>query len=706
MPGTKKKTKKTKAEPLMPALDDYRRFEELLFSLSANFINLPADDIDKEIKNCLKLLGEFLDIDRVSLTQFDDKREVLFSTHFYTAPGVPKPSIKIVNKSIPWFFKQIKDGKLIALKHVVEDLPRHAIDDREYARTFGVKSVITIPLGTGENIVGGLFFTLLKKHMAMPKELLKKLVLACDILTRVLWKKKAWEQIQKHTRLERLLSEISAMFINISQDELEDKINNSFAMISEHLEVDFFFMRQQHKNFDGYRIIHSWQRPGVEMLKKVSLAPENTPWIYKHLQQNKPCQISTIDDFPKEAALDKATAHAMGIKSFISVPISAKGMFKGAIAVGTVNSYRTWPDNLVEQLKLIGEVFSNSILRRQAERKLQTALTEIKQLKEQAEKECHYLREEIKLDHNFYEIIGNSDALQQTLFKVQQVAKTNATVLISGETGTGKELIARAIHNTSDRCKRPLVKINCATLPANLIESELFGHEKGAFSGAHSSRQGRFELGNRATLFLDEIGELPIELQPKLLRVLQEGEFEKLGSSKTFRTDARIIAATNRDLEGEVKAGRFRQDLWYRLNVFPIRVPPLRERKEDIPLLVNCFVKKQGKQIGKQIRHISKKTMIALKRYNWPGNVRELQNLIERSIITSEHNSLTVETPQTKEGILDSYNTLEEMEYQYILYILEKTKWVIEGKHGACSRLGLKPSTLRSRMKKLKICRP
>lgn len=396
----------------------------------------------------------------------------------------------------------------------------------------------------------------------------------------------------------------------------------------------------------------------------------------------------------------------MGIKSFITVPFSSKGKFKGTLAIGTIHNPRTFPNELIVQLQLIGEVFSNSILRWQAELKLESALTRISELKKQVEAECSYLREEIKLTHNFDEIIGNSEALKHTLFQVEQVAKTNATVLISGDTGTGKELIARAIHHASNRKDQPLIKLNCSNLPGNLIESELFGHKKGAFSSANTDRTGRFELANNATIFLDEIGELPMELQPKLLRVIQEGEFEKLGSSKTIRTDVRIIAATNRNLKKEVEARRFRNDLWFRLNVFPIAVPTLAERKEDIPLLVNFLVNKFRKKIGKQIKSIPKGVMTALTNYNWPGNIRELGNMLERAVITSQDYTLNVDLPRTKGMEIEPEYTLSEMESRYIRNVLEKSNWIIEGSKGASKKLGLKPSTLRYRMKKFGIKRP
>ena len=345
----------------------------------------------------------------------------------------------------------------------------------------------------------------------------------------------------------------------------------------------------------------------------------------------------------------------------------------------------------------------------QTEKELRKALKEIEELREQLQADYTYLREEIKLEHNFNEIIGVSDALKYVLFKIEQIAHIDTTVLVLGETGTGKELVARAIHNMSPRKNRPLVKVDCATLPPNLIESELFGHEKGSFTGSQERTIGRFELAHGSTIFLDEIGELPLELQPKLLRVIQDGEFERIGSSRPVKVDVRIIAATNRNLENEIRKGTFRQDLWYRLNVFPITVPPLRQRVEDIPLLVNAFVNKLSKKIGKAIEKVTKEDMNVLKQCGWPGNVRELQNVIERAVINTKGSVLCltdkIEVPLEQGGVKNRKKSLKVVEHDCILNVLEETKWKIEGKNGAAVILGLNPSTLRSRMRTLGIRR-
>ncbi len=341
---------------------------------------------------------------------------------------------------------------------------------------------------------------------------------------------------------------------------------------------------------------------------------------------------------------------------------------------------------------------------------LSKALEELNVLKNKLEAENLYLKDEIKVNHNFDEIIGESKTIRKVLSKIEQVAPTDATVLLLGETGTGKELVARAIHNLSLRKDKPLVKVNCAALPSNLIESELFGHEKGSFTGAVNRKIGRFELADGGTIFLDEIGEMPIELQPKLLRVLQEGEFERIGDNKTLKVNVRVIAATNKDLQKSIEKLEFRQDLYYRLNVFPITIPSLRERREDIPLLINYFVSVFKKKLGKTVTSLPDNSLTKLINYSWPGNVREMENVIERAMIISQNDILEVDDflldKNPSPGITSHSKKLEDIEKEHILTVLKEKKWIIEGKNGAAVLLGLKPSTLRTRMQKLGISRP
>lgn len=346
--------------------------------------------------------------------------------------------------------------------------------------------------------------------------------------------------------------------------------------------------------------------------------------------------------------------------------------------------------------------------RKRRETELQRALIELERLKNRLQEENIYLQEEIKVEHNFGEIIGRSKALKEILWQIEQVAASGSTVLVLGETGTGKELVARAVHNLSPRKKRPLVKVNCAALPVNLIESELFGHEKGAFTGALRRKIGRFELADGGTIFLDEIGELPKELQSKLLRVLQDGEFERLGNANTTKVDVRIIAATNRDLEKMVSAGDFRKDLYYRLNVYPIHCPPLRKHKDDILMLVKHFINKYSTNMGKTIERVPQAALNILKSYHWPGNVRELENIIERAVIITRGAELELgewfllNENETKGGHIP---TLKELEKDHINKVLQLTSWRVSGKGGAAEKLGLKATTLEARMKKLGLKR-
>ncbi|MBI4527825.1 MAG: sigma 54-interacting transcriptional regulator [Deltaproteobacteria bacterium] len=390
-----------------------------------------------------------------------------------------------------------------------------------------------------------------------------------------------------------------------------------------------------------------------------------------------------------------------GMESLCAIPLLTGESCRGVLfcMAAAEGAYRDLPQALLEKVAVAVAVALDDCL----------AHEEVRRLRDRLAAENVYLQEEIKTEYNFEEIIGRSAALKQLLRKVEQVAPTEATVLIQGETGTGKELLARAIHNLSPRKDRPLVKVNCGAIPAGLVESELFGHERGAFTGALQRRTGRFELADGGTIFLDEVSELPADVQVKLLRVLQEGEFERVGSSQTLKVDVRVIAATNRDLKEAVKNGSFRSDLFYRLSVFPLEVPPLRDRKIDIPLLVNFFLSRFAKKLGKEIQGVSQRSMESLVNYGWPGNIRELQNVIERAVVIAEdpivrldESMLGLDTSLKNEGL----EALEDVERAHILRALAETNWVVHGSQGAASILGINPSTLRSRMQKLGIKKP
>jgi transcriptional regulator with GAF, ATPase, and Fis domain len=408
----------------------------------------------------------------------------------------------------------------------------------------------------------------------------------------------------------------------------------------------------------------------------------------------------TNDTLADDRLPNKPWLRANGLVSFAGYPLLFQEELLGVLA-------------MFSQRVMRPEEFDRlAVFARQAAIAIKNAqlFAEVEALKTRLQAENRYLQEEIQRAHNFEDIIGRSAALKQVLRLVEQVAATDATVLILGETGTGKELVARAVHHLSARRQRPLVKVNCAALPAPLLESELFGHERGAFTGATAQKIGRFELAHGGTIFLDEVGELPLESQVKLLRVLQDGDFERVGGSRTVHVDVRVIAATNRSLEQAIAAGTFREDLYYRLNVFPVTLPPLRERLEDLPELVNHFVHKYAVKLGKSIEPIPPAVMDAWHAYPWPGNVRELEHVIERAVILAHGASLPLDDVLTPRRGAETRPaaplTLAAVERQHLVRVLQAAHWTIEGPGGAARLLGLHPSTLRSRMRRLGITRP
>jgi transcriptional regulator with GAF, ATPase, and Fis domain len=409
--------------------------------------------------------------------------------------------------------------------------------------------------------------------------------------------------------------------------------------------------------------------------------------------------IFTNDVLGDDRLPNKPWMKERGLRSFAGYPLLFRGELLGVIAMF---GRRPLADEEFERLAVFAHEAAVAIKNAQL-------FEEVQHLKNRLQAENLYLREEIELQHHFEEIIGDHPAMKAVLRQIEQVAPTDSTVLILGETGTGKELIARAIHNHSRRKTRPLVKVNCGAIPANLVESELFGHEKGAFTGAVTKRIGRFELADGGTLFLDEVGELPSDAQIKLLRVLQEREFDRVGSRQSTKVDVRVIAATNRDLHEAVAAGSVRADLLYRLNVFPIELPPLRARASDIPLFVKFFANKFSKKLGKRLQDLSQQAVDRLMRYSWPGNVRELENVVERAAIVSQGSRLQIDEALLRSSPASepaASGTLEHVERTHIARVLHEVEWVIEGNSGAACRLGLHPNTLRSRMKKLGIKKP
>jgi len=684
------------------------RFERILSELSTNFINLSPNEIDKEIEKGLKLIVEYLDLDQGALLEFSGEEEVLIVTHSFAAPGVSQPNSKTVHSIGPNYFATLRQGEVLTFARV-DDAPEAWIRERTFCEETGIQAHIGLPLKVGSSILGALTFNMYRSERSWPDSLVKQLSLLSEIFGNALARKRASMQIKELLGFEGLISSLSAKFLSLSADQIDKEIEHALQLIVEFLGVDRATIYQYSENKKTHHLTHSWSREGIERARG-PLGDNDYPWISKNIMRGHTFLFSSLDEIPEEAKIDKENLQRFGgTKSAIVIPLMASEKRIGLLSLSAVRNERIWPDAIVQKAWLLGQIFANAVIRKQSDLELQHAFSEIKKLKKQLENDNTYLREEIKLEHDFHEIIGQSHPLKHVLFKIDQIAPMDTTVLILGETGTGKELVARAIHDRSQEKDRPMVKVNCAALSPNLIESELFGHEKGAFTGAHATKLGRFEIANGTTLFLDEIGELPLELQAKLLRILQNGEFERVGGSRTIKVDVRIVTATNRDLEDEVRNKRFRQDLLYRLNVFPITIPPLRQRNEDIPLFVNWFVKIYSRKMGKSITNIPKNVIKELQKYHWPGNVRELENTIERAVINTMGSVLRLMDKlvisQDEDLKAGQTQSLTEVERDHIIQVLKKTNWRISGKKGAAPILGINPSTLRWRMKKLNIHR-
>jgi transcriptional regulator with GAF, ATPase, and Fis domain len=504
-----------------------------------------------------------------------------------------------------------------------------------------------------------------------------------------------------HGAFERLLTDISTRFVNAPPGRVDNEIVETLRLLVEFLGVERSTLFQWSPDGQGFENTHQYVAEGCAGAPRL-IGQEVLPHSIGRLLQGHVFSFTSLAELPADATVDRATFETYGPKSNLSLPLIVAGTVVGALAFGTLTREREWPDALRDRLASVAHVFANALDRKRSDLELHRAYAEVTALKERLELDNRYLRQELATAVSDDAIVAQSVGMRSVLREVRRVAATDSTVLLYGETGTGKELLAEAVHNGSKRKERLLVRVNCAALPGPLIESELFGREKGAYTGALSKEAGRFGAADGGTLFLDEVGELPLELQAKLLRVLETGTFERLGSSRTVKVDVRLVTATNCDLRQAVRENRFRQDLFFRLQVFPIHIPPLRERREDIPPLVWTFVKQFGQQLGHVIEQVPRQAMDALVAYSWPGNIRELRNVIERSMILTDGPTLQVVLPDgsAPAPAVGALGTLEEAERAHILQALERTRWRISGEHGAARILGLKPTTLEYRMKK------
>ena len=519
---------------------------------------------------------------------------------------------------------------------------------------------------------------------------------------------------------ENVIGDLSARFVRIEPGGFDEEVTSCLKAVVEWFGTDRASFLEFSSDLAALTTTHAWAKtPGVEASPPLAIW-RDFPWYFEQLQHGRDIVLANLGaDLPARAVAEREYAARLGMRAIITVPLAVGGEIQCVISTGDFTRPREWTPIDVNRLRIIGEVLAGAYDRKRRDAQLMAYLEEIRALRDRLQEENLSLREEVKSTHDFDEIVGQSRAIRLVLARVSQVAPTDAAVLLLGETGTGKELLARALHQRSARSGRAFVRVNCAAIPPTLIESELFGHEKGAFTGAVAARAGRFEAAHGGTLFLDEIGELGIDVQAKLLRVLQDGTFERVGSTRTIHADVRIVAATNRDLDRAMSEGRFREDLFYRLNVFPIQLPPLRERREDIPLLVWSIINRRQGELGRHIDEVPRRVMRALESYDWPGNVRELENVIERALILSTGSTLDIEdlggigapravasAPAVPAASLSPLRRLDEVEREHIRGVLERCGWRVNGTGNAAEVLGLHPNTLRFRMKKLGVARP
>jgi formate hydrogenlyase transcriptional activator len=819
-------------------LKERLEFERLLLDISASVVNRPPREVDLAINSALQRILTFFNVDRCGLLRISSADQNWRVTHIACRPGIDTVPIDtdLPLSLFPFGYERLVQNEIFCFE-TPDELPNEPAADRQTALDWGIRSSLNIPIKLDTAFTYVIALNAMNNACVWPRDQFPRLRLLGEIFAGVLERKRTRMELETQLTFKELLSQVSSKLINLPPDLLDEEIEGCLREMVEFFKLDRCAMVRSMHGKTSWQIAYAASAEGVPPIPLgIDLPRSISPWVYDRLAcKREVFSCGRLEELPPEAEVDRLTLSEWGIRSNLSIPIILRESTDWVIAANMVYRERDWPEEVIRQLRLLGEILAGALERRAAdlslreseewlklaasaagaglwvmfvasghiwattqfrellgfsaeeeitfarlidavhpddrgrirsameqsianmeqleqvecrilsevgstrwivargrsypgkngtaervmgvavdvtdrktmEEDLRQRVEEITQLKRQLEEENLYLRDEIMLQHGHEEIVGRSAAMNHVLSQVEQVAKTDATVLLLGETGTGKELLAHTIHRLSKRRDRSMVTINCAVLPPMLIESELFGRERGAYTGAMTRMAGRFELADRSTLFLDEIGELPIDLQAKLLRFLEEGTFARLGSTKSLKVDVRVIAATNRDLTQEVATGRFRRDLFYRLNVFPISIPPLRERIEDIPPLVWSFVKQYEKKLNKQIEHIPRKSMENLQKYQWPGNARELRNIVEHAMIISQGETLRLSSPSHQlQGDTSADSSLIEVERKHILNVLSRTGWRLAGKDGAAEILGLKRTTLNSKIRKLQIQRP
>ncbi len=694
----------TQVETLsLESLDD---FESVVATIMARFMNATGD-LDALVDQTLAEVGHFLNVDRLTFFDVDcDAGQLIPRWQWFcdSAKDLRLVMGEDVSERFSWLTSIVLDGVPLVIDEI-EQIPEDAVAERSFCGSFGIRSFAFVPASHEGTVVAAMSLDDYGDSWAFDERMLQRLQSVTLIIANARLRAASLKEIDELHRFEEELSRISTAFVNLPPDAVDEKIEAGLGVVARILGADVVTLTRIVDGMD-LEVTHEWSGSHVAGQQFVGRRFRGDfPWLVRQQLGQETILIRSRDDWPPEAVAERNMSEQIGIESVLGVRFDIRGEMAGALSVNSRNEAH-WSEELAPRLRLLGEVFGEAMIRRRAEIELQNSLRQIESLKERLEQENLYLRQEVSLTSAYGDIVGDSPALRSALQKAEQVAATDSTVLILGDTGTGKELMANAIHSLSSRKDRPLVKVNCAALPSSLVEAELFGREKGAFTGALTRELGRFEIADGSTILLDEISELSLELQSKLLRVLQNGEFERLGSSKTRKVDVRVLAATNRDLIKAIENKEFREDLYYRLNVFPIEMPPLRARIEDLPKLVWAFVEEFSESMGKTIETIPKATMDALKSYRWPGNIRELRNVIERAMIVTQGETLVVELPRDLPASGATSDRLEDVERDHITAVIEGAGWRISGAGGAAEILGIKPTTLEARMKKLGIERP
>ena len=694
-------------------LKELSRFYRLVRDLAARLVAAQGAEIDATVDSCLAQVGEHFGVESVSLGGITKSGKLTPALRVWGGLPSREKSMTLAPPPGPEMVARFcREGSFVYSRlEDLDDLPQY----REHTQHMGAAAAVFWAHSDLGTHVEGMAISS-PKPKVWPDDIVEHLGVVGEVLFNALYRRRAEMESERLRQFEHVVAQVASTFVHVSPEQVDEEIEETLGSICKCVDADFSTLLQWNDpEKSTLTVSHEWDAGSIDgPYFRGAVVSDTYPWLAARLKEAKPLLISHPDDFPPEAAAERETCERIGIQSIVWAPFMAAHGLQGYISLSTVNRPGSWLKGVVPRLGLVGNVFASAIERQRADLELKQAYEEIGKLKDHLEAENVTLREEIRASFKDDELIGRSHSFRTVLHQAEQVGRTDSTVLILGETGTGKGLIARRIHQQGGRKDRSLVTLNCAALPATLIESELFGHEKGAFTGAVNRKIGRFELADGGTIFLDEVGDLPLELQVKLLRVLQDHEFERLGSSTTRTVDTRVIAATNRDLDKLIAMDAFRADLYYRLGVFPIRIPPLRERRDDIPLLVWFFITNLQTRLGKTFETVPTRAMETLISYDWPGNVRELRNIIERAMILSPSATLDIEGAIPRHHISKCASTrtrerqsenLEDVERAHIVGVLEECGWKVRGKDGAAERLGLKRTTLQSRMKKLGIQR-